>query len=628
MNLSNISSIHSFIIKLFYFIVFICMIKELMNSLHVMGYQYIHQNSNENQHLQKIQMKKNNLTNKESLYLPLTYDNLSDHSIVHINRKDVNYSNYSLSVNNTTIQYDNISTVASTDVRSQSVEANNNNTTKDNNNDDNVNNNGNTHSVAQISQITTDNNQYKNDNVKKNLLKLQNKHKSITNSSIKFMRYNTGDTIQLKCRIPKGPYLVLWNKLGLDYPLTIGKNRFIPDERFEIQYKPPNRWNLIISNAQLNDTGVYSCTSGSEISNSHSNVNNKSDLRHYQEYQPQSEKNRYRIHTAVTDATKTKKQSKGREYYVSVVEPLPSERYQVDVPFNKIGMKNKTITVTGPNLVFYGTPLELICRASFPSSEAKLDPTISLEWYHRGVRRLSHPFRSGGVYITMQWLDSHLLESRLYIAWVNESEAGQWICLERSNPIKNINYTKLSSSSSLSSMSNYRNAQMNEFNKQSLPLYHNTSIIYSPSNIDLVYDKIYIEIIDIPDTTFSVQMTTQSTIFTVPTVSSLSSQPNGLLSSSSSSLSSSTSPLSSSSIAKSSSTLFSSSFNQKFSKSNTNGISSKHLYNKPEKLSFIERLIRSMNHCTRLQINKQILLIFNIFNNLLLIKSFISIHIL
>ncbi|CAH8621768.1 unnamed protein product [Schistosoma haematobium] len=598
MNLSNISSIHSFIIKLFYFIVFICMIKELMNSLHVMGYQYIHQNSNENQHLQKIQMKKNNLTNKESLYLPLTYDNLSDHSIVHINRKDVNYSNYSLSVNNTTIQYDNISTVASTDVRSQSVEANNNNTTKDNNNDDNVNNNGNTHSVAQISQITTDNNQYKNDNVKKNLLKLQNKHKSITNSSIKFMRYNTGDTIQLKCRIPKGPYLVLWNKLGLDYPLTIGKNRFIPDERFEIQYKPPNRWNLIISNAQLNDTGVYSCTSGSGI-----------NLRHYQEYQPQSEKNRYRIHTAVTDATKTKKQSKGREYYVSVVEPLPSERYQVDVPFNKIGMKNKTITVTGPNLVFYGTPLELICRASFPSSEAKLDPTISLEWYHRGVRRLSHPFRSGGVYITMQWLDSHLLESRLYIAWVNESEAGQWICLERSNPIKNINYTKLSSSSSLSSMSNYRNAQMNEFNKQSLPLYHNTSIIYSPSNIDLVYDKIYIEII-------------------VPTVSSLSSQPNGLLSSSSSSLSSSTSPLSSSSIAKSSSTLFSSSFNQKFSKSNTNGISSKHLYNKPEKLSFIERLIRSMNHCTRLQINKQILLIFNIFNNLLLIKSFISIHIL
>ncbi|VDP71063.1 unnamed protein product [Schistosoma mattheei] len=120
---------------------------------------------------------------------------------------DVNYSNYSLSVNNTTIQYDNISTVASTDVRSQSVEANN-TATNNNSNDGNVNNNSSTHSVAQISQITTDNNQHKNDKVKKNLLNLQNKHKSITNSSIKFMRYNTGDTIQLKCRIPKGPYLV------------------------------------------------------------------------------------------------------------------------------------------------------------------------------------------------------------------------------------------------------------------------------------------------------------------------------------------------------------------------------------------------------------------------------------
>lgn len=129
--------------------------------------------------------------------------------VLFVSLTDVNYSNYSLSMNNTTIQYDNISTVASTDVRSQSVEANNNNTTtKDNNNDVNVNNNSNTHSVAQISQITADNNQYKNDNVKKNLLKLQNKHESITNSSIKFMRYNTGDTIQLKCRIPKGPYLV------------------------------------------------------------------------------------------------------------------------------------------------------------------------------------------------------------------------------------------------------------------------------------------------------------------------------------------------------------------------------------------------------------------------------------
>uniref|UniRef100_A0A3Q0KSM4 Ig-like domain-containing protein n=1 Tax=Schistosoma mansoni TaxID=6183 RepID=A0A3Q0KSM4_SCHMA len=479
-----------------------------MNSLNVMGLHYIYENSSQNQLLNKIQRNTSHVTSTESLSLNVTYDNLTDDTIVNNNRKD---SNNVLLMNHTIIQDHNITTVIPTDVSSQSVEANNSN----NNNNDNYN--SDTHSVTQTSQITTDKIEHRNDKMNKNLLKLQNKHKIMTNSSIKFMRYNTGDTIQLKCRIPKEQNYkkVLWNKLGLDYPLTIGKNRFIPDERFEIQHKPPNRWNLIISNAQLNDTGVYSCTTGSGISNSHSIENHKSDLEHYQEYQPQSVKNKHKIHTTVIDSTTTRKQNKGREYYVSVVEPLPSERYQIDVPVNKIGMKNKTITVTGPNLVFYGTPLELICRASFPSSEAKLDPTISLEWYHRGIRRLSHPFRSGGVYITMQWLDSHLLESRLFISWVSEAEAGQWICLERSNPMKNINYTKSLSSLSSLSMSNYRNYQMNEFNKQSFPSYHNLSVPYNnPSNIDLVYDKIYIEIIDIPDTTHSVQMTTQSTIFT------------------------------------------------------------------------------------------------------------------
>ncbi|CAH8634253.1 unnamed protein product [Schistosoma rodhaini] len=600
MNFRYISSISSLIIKLIHFIVYIYTFKELINSLNVMGLHYIYENFSQNQLLNKIQGNTSHIRSTESLNLTVSYDNHTDYRIVNNNRKDVNDSKNVLFMNNTIIQVHNISTVIPTDLSSQSIEANNSN----NNNKDNNNNNTGTHLEAQINQITTDNTEHRNEKVNKNLLKLQNKHKIMTNSSIKFMRYNTGDTIHLKCRIPKGPYLVLWNKLGLDYPLTIGKNRFIPDERFEIQHKPPNRWNLIISNAQLNDTGVYSCTTGSGISNSHSIGNHESDLEHYQEYQPQSVKNKHKIHTTVIDSTTTRKQNKGREYYVSVVEPLPSERYQIDVPVNKIGMKNKTITVTGPNLVFYGTPLELICRASFPTSEAKLDPTISLEWYHRGIRRLSHPFRSGGVYITMQWLDSHLLESRLFISWVSEAEAGQWICLERSNPMKNINYTK--SLTSLS-MSNYRNYQMNEFNKQSFPSYYNLSVPYNnPSNIDLVYDKIYIEII----------------VPTVSSSSSSSSQTNGLLlspSSSSSSSSTGTTHLSS--------TSFTSNFNRKFSKSNIYSLSSKQINNKkPEKLSFIERLIRSMNQCTRLKINKQILLIFNIFNNLLLIKSFLLIY--
>nr|CAH8865488.1 unnamed protein product [Trichobilharzia regenti] len=308
-----------------------------------------------------------------------------------------------------------------------------------------------------------------------------------TNSGIKFLKYNTGDTIHLKCRIAKGPYLVLWNKLGLDYPLTIGKNRFIPDERFHVQYKPPNRWHLVIKNAQLNDTGVYSCTTGSGLGDSASSKDSSgnSHSSNKNENLESSVTRRRQSKMKITDDT-AKRKLKGREYYVSVVEPLPSERYQVDVPISKTSMKNKTITVTGPNLVFYGTPLELICRASFPSSEAKLDPTISLEWYHRGIRRLSNPYKSGGVYITLRWLDSHLLESRLFIAWASEAEAGQWICLERSNPIKKGNLTQMSP--------NYHKLEYMELNSQS-PAYLNKSVTYSPSRLDFVYDKIYIEII-------------------------------------------------------------------------------------------------------------------------------------
>ncbi|CAH8821323.1 unnamed protein product [Trichobilharzia szidati] len=371
------------------------------------------------------------------------------------------------------------------------------------------------------------------------------------------------------------PAIVLWNKLGLDYPLTIGKNRFIPDERFHVQYKPPNRWHLVIANAQLNDTGVYSCTTGSGLGNSASNTAESSGKSHSTKEEENLEASvtrRRQSKMKITDDT-AKRKLKGREYYVSVVEPLPSERYQVDVPISKTSMKNKTITVTGPNLVFYGTPLELICRASFPSSEAKLDPTISLEWYHRGIRRLPNPYKSGGVYITLRWLDSHLLESRLFIAWASEAEAGQWICLERSNPIKNVNLTKMSP--------NYHKLEYMELNSQS-PAYLNKSVTYSPSRLDFVYDKIYIEII-------------------VPTLSSSSSA-----SSSSSSMSFS-SPLHSSSSS-------SSTFNRKFIRPNILSETNHFKVKNDAKLSFVERLIRSMNYCTRLQVNKDTFIVFILLN--------------
>ncbi|KAK4468562.1 hypothetical protein MN116_007757, partial [Schistosoma mekongi] len=562
------SSIVQFIITLKYtLIVCTCIHKELVNSFNV---TVIHTNSSNKdiQHLNMNYLK----PNTEAYKTIATYENLSNNSIVNEDHKDLNSSNSYVILKNTTSQYDNITTLSPMDTYSKPIEVTM-NTDKDK------------QTTIQINQIMIENT---SETINKlHHYKLNNEYIFNTNSSIKFIQYNTGDTIHLKCRIPKGSYLVLWNKLGLDYPLTIGKNRFIPDERFQIQHKPPNRWNLIISNAQLNDTGVYSCTPGAGITTSHTDISKESDLKQYHEYHSQPKESSRHTHMKVNDDT-TRKKNNYREYYVSVVEPLPSERYQVDAPANKIRTRNKTITLTGPNLVFYGTPLELICRASFPSYEAKLDPTISLEWYHRGIRRLSNPLKSGGVYITMHWLDSHLLESRLFKAWASEADAGQWICLERSNPVKNVNYTSLSSS--------YRNRQMNGYNTQtsssssSMSYHYNTSVTYNPSKVDFVYDKIFIEII-------------------VPTISSSSYSTNALfLSSLSSSSSTTTSLLSTTKSSPPSSS--SSMFNRKHSKSNIFGVS-QHLNSKHKKLSFIERLFSSSNSCRKLQLNQQTILILN-----------------
>ncbi len=89
------------------------------------------------------------------------------------------------------------------------------------------------------------------------------------------------------------------------------------------------------------------------------------------------------------------------------------------------------VTISGPQLAFYGMPLELICRANFSSPEAKRDPSITLEWYHNGVRRRPSRVQSGGTYVTRRWVDSNLLESRLLITWTSEKEAGRWHCVDQ-----------------------------------------------------------------------------------------------------------------------------------------------------------------------------------------------------
>ncbi|VDP75602.1 unnamed protein product [Echinostoma caproni] len=261
---------------------------------------------------------------------------------------------------------------------------------------------------------------------------------TVNTPAMKFVKFETGETIRLKCHIPNGPYLVMWNKIGLDYPLSIGTRRFVPDNRVHVRFRPPDKWRLTINNAKLSDSGVYTCTTSERkaeqvSSDEQADVGPRggasvtSNTLSTPGKEIQSELDR-------GDEQDGNKEPVNSDYYVTVVEPNPSDRFQVDAPATERVIKqNKSIVVTGPKIVFYGTPLELICRASFASSEAKLNPKISLEWYHRGVRRRPHPTRSGGVYISERWLDSNLLESRLLVAWASEADAGQWICLDRSN---------------------------------------------------------------------------------------------------------------------------------------------------------------------------------------------------
>lgn len=96
-----------------------------------------------------------------------------------------------------------------------------------------------------------------------------------------------------------------------------------------------------------------------------------------------------------------------------------------------------------------------------------------LEWYHRGYRRYSNPFKSGGIFITSRWLDSHVLESRLFIAWVSEQNAGQWICLERSGNNSKSKLVESNYQNTDYAIHNFKNAEFVQF----------------------VYDKINIEVI-------------------------------------------------------------------------------------------------------------------------------------
>ncbi|CAL8092615.1 unnamed protein product [Calicophoron daubneyi] len=343
-----------------------------------------------------------------------------------------------------------------------------------------------------------------------------------SSSPVRFVKYVKGDVIKLKCRIPTGPYLVMWNKIGMDYPLSMGTERFVPDERVNVRFKPPDRWRLTINDAKLTDSGVYTCTTSSD--NRSGNPSDKVDagkgdkLRegsspaNIQSAASLPERHVMASKTGSSSARRAQRYKNNRfvnyDYYVTVVEADPNEQYQVDAPaVETVKKRNKTITVTGPKLVFYGTPLELICRATFPTAEAKMNPRIALEWYHRGIRRRENSARSGGVYISERWIDSHLLESRLLVAWASEADAGQWICLDRSNvpprrPLAPQNHKRGPEVAAATRM----RTQSEEHYLSSKHLM--SSEKQTPK--DLAYDRIDVEIIDLPDPTAQPDDTTPS----------------------------------------------------------------------------------------------------------------------
>lgn len=321
----------------------------------------------------------------------------------------------------------------------------------------------------------------------------QKSNVSVDETSPNLVRYDKGDTIRLRCRIPTGPYLVMWNKMGLDYPLTIGTTRFVPDDRVQARFKSPDKWRLSIMNAQLNDSGVYRCTTSSQDSLDRLPATNTKE-------HPRKEIGSSEELEEITNTTQSK--VKNNDYYVTVVEPKPTDRFQVDAPASETGPKrNKTIVVTGPKIVFYGSSFELVCRATFPTNEAKLNPQIILEWYHRGIRRRPSLARSGGVYITERWLDSHLLESRLLIAWASEADAGQWICLDRSNTYPRRDGLLLTPHET-NKPNTGLSGEINLTPIHGLPQPDPVEDMADPSTQNqLAFDRIEVEIIDLPDPT-------------------------------------------------------------------------------------------------------------------------------
>lgn len=82
-----------------------------------------------------------------------------------------------------------------------------------------------------------------------------------------------GELARLKCRVanlgPKMVNVVVWRRMNMEYPLTIGEMTFSPDDGMSVDHSQITRssssWDLLIKSVKPHHAGVYEC----QVTSSH-----------------------------------------------------------------------------------------------------------------------------------------------------------------------------------------------------------------------------------------------------------------------------------------------------------------------------------------------------------------------
>ncbi|XP_046350566.1 uncharacterized protein LOC124131372 isoform X1 [Haliotis rufescens] len=75
------------------------------------------------------------------------------------------------------------------------------------------------------------------------------------------INHKKGDLAILYCSVQNlGERTVVWRKLPMAGPLTVGTKTWVKDKRIHVEHMPnSDQWNLIIEKAKVNDSATYEC---------------------------------------------------------------------------------------------------------------------------------------------------------------------------------------------------------------------------------------------------------------------------------------------------------------------------------------------------------------------------------